>query len=175
MSVQLWELQTRVQRVSLAACRNIMLCVTAASIQVMLIIFRHCDHLICHFLLTHPFPSKFCWIKPSEAAQWQEQSVNMKDSHHNLMLNVLQENFCDFAQSSPHSVWTQIVFLSYCLPLCLTHCLPHPILLPLSVHHPLLPSLISSQRLPLDHATFPLRGFLCFLGCQVNSGMSGSI
>ena len=66
--------------------------------------------------------------------------------------------------------------LSVCLPL--SHSLSllplhPPPLLPLSHRSPP-PSCLSSQWLHLVPASSPLRGFLCSLGCQVNSGMSGS-
>lgn len=79
--------------------------------------------------------------------------------------------WCSWSMHVFNPVWMQIC-------LCVSHCLPpspsSPLLLLLCHRSPPPSSLLSSQWLHLVLATSPLRGFLCSLGCQVNSGMSGS-
>lgn len=80
-------------------------------------------------------------------------------------------------------IFSPPVWMQSCQRLSLSHSLsvrPPPPSSPLSPPShgspPLssISSLFSSQWLPLVLATFTLRGFLCSLACQVNSGMSGS-
>lgn len=111
MSVQLWELQTGVQRVSLAACRKSMLCITAASSQIMMIIFRHTDHLSLRSHSPISFKNLVDQTLRSSSVRRTICQPERFSSQPEAECSA-GELLCDFAWSSPHSVWTRIVFLS---------------------------------------------------------------
>lgn len=129
-----------------------------------------------------------CWmVFNMETSFWGSISLNFLPSHQNKKPSNLWSSSVTrtVATSSESDVWCSSLW--FCLSFlpqswprsvsdCHTHCPSLPITPPSNRSPPpsSLPSFFSSQWLYLVPAFFPLRGFLCFLGCQVNSGMSGS-